>query len=294
MKIINGNEKHSITLQRAMSHYVLKEFSKTMEISKRADPIGTLNNIILETNQTMRSPFGRIESIIHNIEKGTHQCDVYAIKELQILVKILEDEDYFNRSIRLNEQLETNWNKAKDTVDSFLSKIKTFGMNTNVGITSGDISRCKSANGIMYIRNTLKSCIRTLKECWQIVWFQFLDVKEMINQIGKKKTIMIRLLNSNHLGKQNTDITLSKVNPIGNSKFLTMGVNEQGSVRLWHKEKGTLRKSQPKTYPVNWYEVEEISMPTPISWFITIKGRNQVKRKTGKLSLDNLTITSAY
>ena len=190
MIIIEGNEKCSITLQRVITHQILKEFAKNMEATHHSNPIGTFRNTIFEMNQTMRSPFGKIENIVKNASKNTHQCDVYAIKELQSMVTILEKEDYFNRSIRLNEQLESEWSNAKDSVDLFITSLKSYGSRNDTGVTSGDISRCRSDKGDAYIKDTLKLSIDSIKSCWQTVWHQFQDVREIGSKLGKINIIM--------------------------------------------------------------------------------------------------------
>ena len=141
IKIISGKEKESRIIQDPMFIHIMKEFGEEKNIPPGQEAM-YLRQIARNLHGTMKSPYGRLESMRKNSIKPEVQCILYAVKDLEFIPRIIGEEEYFRQTCFMDQEFMKNWNIARQRAQSFLNKIKRFGAgNKKTSVTLTMIDR---------------------------------------------------------------------------------------------------------------------------------------------------------
>ena len=191
-KLIIGNENFSNILQRPMMHAIFREFIINMKSNPNGDEYRMLHDAVSEMRNSMQYPYGRIEMARKNLYNEDPDKAFYAVKELENLPKIIQAEDYINRTLVLDQNFKFEWTAAKSAITTFLTEIKVFAINAELQLTAGTFNRFIKVRGREYSSETAKMCLMKLRQAWQQVWHSYTEISEIINYRGNNKFIIIK------------------------------------------------------------------------------------------------------
>ena len=185
-KIIEGKEKECRILQDPIFIYVLKDFGREDWI-----PIGHQANhfkqIVKNLHNTMRSPYGKLESMRKNSTRDEIQHTLYAVKDLDTLPKLISEEEYFRLTCFMDTEFLTKWNEARQAAQVLLHKIKKFGPgNRRSSITQSMIDRYINEHDLGSLRKELDICIQGIFGTWQDIWYKYQEISTFANNLGNK------------------------------------------------------------------------------------------------------------
>lgn len=184
IKLIPGKEKDSRVIQDPIFIYIMKELGE--EKIPRGQQVRYLKQMIKNIHLTMRSPYGKLESLRRNSQKDEIQGLLYAIKDLETLPRVISEEEYFRQSCFMNVEFMKKWNKARQDTHNFLTKIKKYGPGQRkTSITISMIDRYVVEKGLDKLQEELSKCVKTIFQAWQEIWHNYREIEHFINNLGK-------------------------------------------------------------------------------------------------------------
>ena len=184
IKIISGKEQESRIIQDPMFMYIMREFGEEKNI-----PAGQeakyLKQMVKNIHNTMKSPYGKLESMRKNSTRPEIQHMLYAIKDLEVIPKIIGDEEYFRQTCFMDQEFMKNWNLARQDTQSFLNSIKKFGPgNRKTSITLSMIDRYVVDKSVKDLQDELEKCVGGLFRAWQNLWGRYLEISTFADNLG--------------------------------------------------------------------------------------------------------------
>ena len=185
IKIIPGKENECRIIQDPMFIYIMREFGeeKNIPIGREAE---RLRQIARNIHGTMKYPYGRLESMRTNSTRPESQCMLYAIKELEIIPKIIGEEEYFRQTCFMDTEFMKNWNIARQKTQTLLNKVKKFGPgNRKTSINLCMIDRYIIKNTLNGLQTELRECVGDIFRAWQDMWKRYQAISTFIDNLGK-------------------------------------------------------------------------------------------------------------
>ena len=187
VKIIPGKETESRIVQDPMFIYMMREFGEEKNI-----PLGQEARYFKQTvkniHHTMKSPYGKLESMRKNASKSEIQCILYAIKDLEIVPRIIGEEEYFRQTCVMDPEFMKNWNVARQETQRFLNSIKKYGPgNRRTSITMSMLDRYVKDKTFKNLQDGLEQSINGLFRSWQNLWSRYQEIATFAENLGKEK-----------------------------------------------------------------------------------------------------------
>ena len=110
IKTISGKERECQVIQDPIFIYIMKEYGEE-KVPQGKEAIH-LMQMVKNIHFTMRSPYGKLISLRKNSKRVEVQFLLYAIKDLEILPKIMGDEEYFRQTCFINTEFMKTWNQC--------------------------------------------------------------------------------------------------------------------------------------------------------------------------------------
>lgn len=184
VKIIPGKETESRIIQDPMFIYIMKEFGEEKDI-----PLGQetryFKQMVQNIHNTMKSPYGKLESMRKNSAKTEIQCMLYAIKDLETIPRTIGEEEYFRQTCVMDTEFMKNWNIARQDTQRFLNSIKKFGPgNRRTSITMSMLDRYVKEKSYDSLKDGLENSINGLFRAWQNLWSRYQEISTFADNLG--------------------------------------------------------------------------------------------------------------
>jgi hypothetical protein len=185
VKIIDGKETESRIVQDPMFIYIMKEFGEEKNI-----PLGQearyFKQSVKNIHHTMKSPYGKLESMRKNSAKSDIQSILYAIKDLEIVPRIISEEEYFRQTCVMDPEFMKNWNLARQETQRFLNTVKKYGPgNRKTSITMSMLDRYVKDKNFNKLQDGLEQSINGLFRSWQNLWSRYQEISTFAENLGK-------------------------------------------------------------------------------------------------------------
>ena len=185
VKIIDGKETESRIVQDPMFIYIMKEFGEEKNI-----PLGQearyFKQSVENIHHTMKSPYGKLESMRKNSAKSDIQSILYAIKDLEIVPRIISEEEYFRQTCVMDPEFMKNWNLARQETQRFLNTVKKYGPgNRKTSITMSMLDRYVKDKNFNKLQDGLEQSINGLFRSWQNLWSRYQEISTFAENLGK-------------------------------------------------------------------------------------------------------------
>ena len=192
VKIIDGKETESRIMQDPIFIYIMKEFGEEKNI-----PLGQeasyFKQSVKNIHHTMKSPYGKLESMRKNSAKSDIQSILYAIKDLEIVPRIISEEEYFRQTCVMDPEFMKNWNLARQETQRFLNTVKKYGPgNRKTSITMSMLDRYVKDKNFNKLQDGLEQSINGLFRSWQNLWSRYQEISTFAENLGK--TYIIKIL----------------------------------------------------------------------------------------------------
>ena len=184
-KSVKGNERQSQMLQSPIFHYIMKEFVESKNLNPSGQALKIMHEVVRSVHGSMRSPYGKMEMAVRNLDKNYEQNRYYAIKDLESLPQIMENEEYFKRSLALNITFRENWQEVKTEIEKLLCEIKGHAVNNNSSISLLSIRRFVKREGDEHFKKSSRKCFTILKQAWQKIWHEYQEICDNMRELGK-------------------------------------------------------------------------------------------------------------
>jgi hypothetical protein len=183
IKVIQGKEKESRIIQDPMFIYIMKELGE--EKIPDGQEARIFKQIVKNIHATMRSPYGKLESMRKNSLKNEIQGILYAVKDLETIPRLLSEEEYFRQTCFMDNEFMKIWNIARQETHNFLNKIKKFGPGKRkTSITISMVDRYVKEHGLEDLQTQLTNCVGGLFRSWQTVWYNYQEILIFANNLG--------------------------------------------------------------------------------------------------------------
>lgn len=199
VKIIQGKEKESRIIQDPLFIYIMRELGEEKNIPSGQETI-YLRQMARNVHQTMKSPFGKLESMRKNSLRSEIQFILYAIKDLETIPKIIGDEEYFRQTCFMDPEFMKIWNISRQETHRFLNKIKKYGPgNRKISINQNMIDRYIADKSLDELKSEMEQCISGIFRAWQNIWGRYQEISTFVNDLGNKQNKnLFQKLNKNY------------------------------------------------------------------------------------------------
>jgi hypothetical protein len=254
-------------LQDPVAHLILRGFQrKTATISDIAEnqKKQILRDEIENFHDQLRYPFGKICMMERNSDSVIFTRQYYAVKELSVIVEVIEDENFVRYLKETDGCFADAWLIAKTKIYNWQSEILEYELLKGDIITSSTFNYYRSViNDDNYIKESTKSCVKAVKNAWQLIWYKFLNAKVAFSHIIENK--------NNSFSYQ-----LSNVKPeFDDEKYFVLAINANNNIRLWANPADGLFKARPTTRKLKWIHTDTISTNiTPLWWLYASEMQN--------------------
>ena len=246
-------------LQDPVAHLIMRAFQrKTTTISEIAEDqkITILRDEIENFHDQLKYPFGKICMMERNAESDNHTRQYYALKELSNIIEVIEDENFVRYLKETDGKFADAWLIAKTKIINWHNEILNYELLKGDVITSSTFNYFRAVtNDDNYIKSTIISCVKAVKNAWQIIWYKFLNAKTAFSHI---------LENKNNVFEYN----LTKIKPeLGLENYFVFAINTNNNIRLWANLTDGLFKARPTTRKLKWINTDSVSTNiTPVWW----------------------------
>jgi hypothetical protein len=261
ISIINmpGANAFVAPLQDPISHLILRAFQRkaaTISEISEEEKQATLKDEIENFHTQLKYPFGKICMMERNAESDNFDRQYYAVKELSVIIEVIEDENFVRYLKETDENFANAWLMARSKIINWHKEILDYELLKSDVITSSTFNFFRAQlNDNNYIKRTTLSCVKAVKTAWQIIWYKFLDSKKSFAHITENRT-------------NSFEYALTKNKPtLGHEKFFVLAINANNNIRLWANLEDGLFKARPTTRKLKWIKTDAVSTNiTPVWW----------------------------
>ena len=269
ISIINmpGANAFIAPLQDPIAHLILRAFQRkaaTISEISEEEKQETLKDEIENFHDQLKYPFGKICMMERNAESDIFNRQYYAVKELSVIIEVIEDENFVRYLKETDENFANAWLMARTKIINWHKEILDYELLRGDVITSSTFNYFRAQlNDNNYIKRTTLSCVKAVKHAWQIIWYKFLDAKKSFAHITENKT-------------NSFEYVLTKNKPtLGHENYFVFAINANNNIRLWANLEDGLFKARPTTRKLKWINSNSLSTNiTPVWWLYAAKLEN--------------------